>query len=179
MNFNLLDHAEYRVGILKKKKEKKEKKIEGTQFFNADRSKRGIWFLKKKGFKWIFAEGDIVCSGRNHTVHPRHANRHVADSEKATIAGLTNRKQIGEGGRGKRKDNNRRKLEIRNPAPEETGDENRTMGLDPVITLLSSKIYDESLTSDCRACNNHIMYILLTASVRIVEYYLDIGPYIY
>lgn len=25
----------------------------------------------KKGFKWIFAEGNIVCSGRNHTVHAR------------------------------------------------------------------------------------------------------------
>lgn len=106
-------------------------------------------------------------------MHPRHANRHVADSEKATIAGLTNRKQSGEGG--KRKDNKRRKLEIRNPAPEETGDEDRTMGLDPVITLLSSKIYD-SLTNDCRACNNHVTCILLT--MRTLEYYLDIGSYI-
>lgn len=57
MNFNLLDYAEYYVGILKKQKKKKnktkkkkkgKKNEEGTQFFNVDRSKRGIWFLKKR-----------------------------------------------------------------------------------------------------------------------------------
>lgn len=27
--------------------------------------------LKKKGYKWIFAEGNTVCSERNHTVQAR------------------------------------------------------------------------------------------------------------
>lgn len=70
--------------------------------------------LKKKdinGFSWRgipFVQGGIILCKRD-------ANRHVADSEKVTIAGLTSRKQNERGGI-KRNDNNRRKLEIRNPA---------------------------------------------------------------
>lgn len=57
-------------------------------------SRRGIPFVQG---------GIILCK--------RDANRHVADSEKVTIAGLTSRKQNERGGI-KRNDNNRRKLEI-------------------------------------------------------------------
>lgn len=82
--------------IKNKKTKEREKNEERTQFFNADRSKRGIWFLKKKDLNGFsrrgisFVPGGIMCT--------RDANRHVADSEKATIAGLTNRKQNGERG---------------------------------------------------------------------------------
>lgn len=85
VNFSMLTGRNEEFGSLKKKD------INGF-------SRRGIPFVQG---------GIILCK--------RDANRHVADSEKVTIAGLTSRKQNERGGI-KRNDNNRRKLEIRNPA---------------------------------------------------------------
>lgn len=82
--------------IKNKKTKEREKNEERTQFFNADRSKRGIWFLKKKDLNGFSRRGISFVPGG--IMWTRDANRHVADSEKATIAGLTNRKQNGERG---------------------------------------------------------------------------------
>lgn len=53
-------------------------------------------FLKKKDLNGFSRRGISFVPGG--IMWTRDANRHVADSEKATIAGLTNRKQNGERG---------------------------------------------------------------------------------
>lgn len=62
--------------IKKKKKGIKQKKRKGKKMrrelnFSTLTGRNEEFGFLKKGFKWIFAEGNIVCSGRNHTVHAR------------------------------------------------------------------------------------------------------------
>lgn len=56
---------------IKQKKKRKGKKMRREFNFSTLTGRNEEFGFLKKGFKWIFAEGNIVCSGRNHTVHAR------------------------------------------------------------------------------------------------------------